>query len=252
MKKIVLVVCLCLFVAGVATATPLTDYSLGNVGLNIGLGWSGSSSNASGSIIPGSKGDTAWLINQDFNNGSGGVFDIGLTVGLGQNIALRLKSSTFSGNTYTWNDQWQDPWWYTGDSLTGYVSDSEFDIMWQACSLDRTPFSLTVLLGFDAPIIGAVGSSSNGNTYQMSMLGGGVLGGLQAVVPLNDSTSIFANADIGSARWDVGGGVGFNLAQWCDFNLQVDYKSYNLNAFNSNLNGSVTSIQPKIGVDFRF
>ena len=256
MKKILLVLCLCLAISSVAAATPLTDYSLGKTQIDLGLGWaSDGTSGVNGDI---NAHPVEWAINQQFGSGSGGVGNLGVTVGLSSNMALRLKTLMFNGSTYN-SPQLPDG---SGFTATGYVSDTEFDFMYQALTLDRCPVSLTVLIGFDVPVLGTIFSSNNwdnyyggytsGNIAQFSLIGGGFVGGLQLVTPINDTTNFYANGDLGTSHWGLGVGVGFALAPQFDFNIGVDYRSFNLNSINSNLNGSITSTQPTIGISYRF
>ena len=125
--------------------------------------------------------------------------------------------------------------------------------MWQVLPLNQSPVSTTLFIGFDAPVLGAVGNDTNGNLYQMSMISGGFLGGVQLVAPVgSNATTLYASADIGTARWDIGGGVGFGLTPNFDINLGVDYKSYFVSSINTYLNGTISSVEPKIGLSFRF
>lgn len=251
MKRSLLVLCLCLLITGVASATPLTDYSAGKIQIDLGLGWAIDGANGGGSILQ-----------AGFNNGSGAAGNLGLTVGLSNNFALRLKTSGFSGSTYSYS--WIDPVstnQYT-ISGTGYVTDTELDFVYQALTLDSSPVSLAIQLGFDVPVLGLIVSDSNwnnywgyygsGNMYQASTFGGGFLGGVQLVTPINDSTNFYANADLGTSHWDVGGGVGFVLSPQFDINVGVEYKSFNLNSINSNLSGTIYSTVPNLGLSFRF
>ena len=154
MKKILLVLCLCLAISSVAAATPLTDYSLGKTQIDLGLGWaSDGTSGVNGDI---NAHPVEWAINQQFGSGSGGVGNLGVTVGLSSNMALRLKTLMFNGSTYN-SPQLPDG---SGFTATGYVSDTEFDFMYQALTLDRCPVSLTVLIGFDVPVLGTIFSSN--------------------------------------------------------------------------------------------
>ena len=251
MKKILLVLGLCLAFTSVAAAAPLTDYSLGKTQIDLSLGWAiDGTSGVNGDI---NAHPVEWAINKEFGSASGGVGDLGVTVGLSSNIALRLKTTMFAGNTYVLPSTYNpNPWTWNSPSVTGYVSDTELDFMYQALTLDTSPVSLAVLIGFDVPVMGAIGSDQNGNVYQASLVGGGFLGGVQLVTPINNTTNFYANADLGTSHWDLGAGVGFVLTPQFDFNIGVDYRSFNVNSFNGNLNGTIYSTQPTIGISYRF
>ncbi|MFA6076108.1 MAG: hypothetical protein WCV63_08800 [Negativicutes bacterium] len=256
MKKTLLVLLLCLAITGVVSATPLTDYSAGKIQIDFGLGWAIDGTSGTGSGFGGA------IINDGFGGSSSGLAgNLGVTVGLSSNFALRLKNNSFCGSTYSYS--YLNPVTGNTDNIsgTGYISDTELDFMYQALTLDSSPVSLTVLIGFDVPVLGATVTDSNwnnyygystGNIYQFNMIGGGFLGGLQLVAPINDSTNFYANGDLGTSHWGLGAGVGFALNPQFDINVGVDFKSFNVNSVNSNLNGTIYATQPNVGISYRF
>lgn len=223
MKKlsVLLVLCLCLVAASVASAAPMTDMTTGNFQVDLGVGWS----------------NTSYVYNDSVTThpGSNNVgVNAGLTLGLGNNFGARERVVWGAANTYPPN---------TTTTLAANTFTNKFDVVYNVAN--GRAFAANTYLGFASILTGTKTSYSTGaptayTTSSTQALFAGVEG-----VRHFGSFDVFGNVEASTAYYNAGIGVGMPLSKQFAVNAAVDY-TY----IYSGNNTSQQVIYPHVGVSF--
>ena len=230
MKKTLLGLILGLLLSSVVCAAPLTDYRWGSAQVDFGLGYNSGSAN-----------DPYNSPSVTFGNGI--AANGALTVGLGDELAVRLRllySNSMAGS---------------GGSNAIAVNSLTLpliEIVWQCIPLERSPVAVALSVGFDEAYLnwsaGSMGILGPNNPPRATV-------GIQAVGAVNEQIKVFVNADFGLWTSIAGAGVSCAVAKDTDINLGINaincfpiYKDEAAALAARN----ITSITPYCSISYRF
>ena len=229
MKKLFLVLLICLLLTSAAYAAPLTDFNWGRASMDANFDL-----------------NIASINNGDQLNGLGLGSDFAGTVGVTQGnyggFAVQAKYANYSGPSKS------------QDSVSVWISaeKQEYNIIYQL------PFAIPVkiqpYIGLDFVNwgLGAKDSDSGNRSYNYLASSYGFHGGVAVDYAFaSDSWNIFANVDGGNTNFDVGAGVSYTPIKNVDVNLGIKYDCF-FAGIRQNGKDNLNFITPYVGATLKF
>jgi predicted porin len=214
---VILAVALCsLLVAGVTTASPLTDYSAGKVALDVN--WT-----------PSLDGD----IGVDKFDGKSGNFDFGVTAGLGNKWAIQYRYANPVSKD-------RDFYWFPSGHVG--VRTQEVNVLYQ---LDK---NLSAFVGWhQAKITSNIGiNGDNKNAWQVGLIG---------TTEIAKKTTLYGIVGAGNSLFSAEAGVAYAMTKDLDLNVFYRYKRMDDLKSNSMWGEHNTDVTVKglgLGVTYKF
>lgn len=195
MKKILLLIVTLIMFASAATASPLTDYSLGRTAWDIGVNISPFYNSASP--------ETSYC-------GIGYGFNAGATVGIGYHMALQYSIQNAASATV--------------NAATGsyYLQIQQLNLLYNYASGD-TPFFFGWIVGAQYGSAGLRGDSAGLSAN--SQFGGQI--GLMLAFPLDNNVSVYGSARGGKPYSQASVGASYQFTPNLETNLDLTYITNN-------------------------